>query len=56
MNIFQKVIINADDFGLSLGICKAIDELMKLGAISDTTVMMLTPDVAEGAKHYPYVF
>lgn len=56
MNIFQKVIINADDFGLSLGICKAIDELMKLGAISDTTVMMLTPDVAECAKHYPYVF
>lgn len=56
MNIFQKVIINADDFGLSLGICKAIDELMKLGAISDTTVMMLTPDVAEGAKQYPYVF
>lgn len=56
MKIFQKLIINADDFGLSPGVCKAIDELIKLGAISNTTVMTLIPDIVEYARQYPYVF
>jgi len=41
----RKLIINADDFGLSEGICRAIYELMELGAISSTTLML----AAEGA-------
>jgi len=39
------VIINADDYGLSNGVCEAINELAKLGAISNTTMMLC----AEGA-------
>lgn len=39
------VIINADDFGLSDGVCRGIVELMDTGAISSTTLML----AAEGA-------
>ena len=55
MSDLQKIVINADDFGLSMGVSQAIDELMKLHAISDTTVMMLVPNVEYCAIQYPYV-
>jgi hypothetical protein len=39
------VIINADDYGLSDGICRAVGELAQAGAISTTTLMV----AADGA-------
>lgn len=36
----RKIVINADDFGLSDGICEAIKKLMDLNAISNTTIMV----------------
>jgi predicted glycoside hydrolase/deacetylase ChbG (UPF0249 family) len=43
--IVPRVIINADDFGLTDGICRSISQLLAVGAISDTTLMAC----AEGA-------
>src|SRR5206468_1868912 len=40
-----RVIVNADDFGLSDGICRGVYELFEAGAISSTTMML----AAEGA-------
>lgn len=39
----MKVVINADDYGLSGGVCQAVTELLELGAISNTTVMICAP-------------
>lgn len=36
----NKIIINADDFGLSDGICQAIVELIEMNAISNTSIMI----------------
>jgi len=41
----RKLIINADDYGLSDGICQAINKLFDAKAISSTTMML----AAEGA-------
>lgn len=41
-----KIVINADDYGLSNGICKSIHELLRAGAISSTTIMI----GADGAR------
>lgn len=41
----KRLIINADDFGLSDGICRGIHELLEAGAVSSTTLML----AAEGA-------
>lgn len=44
-NFFQPLVVNADDFGLSDGICRAITELFEMNAISNTTIMV----TADGA-------
>lgn len=41
----HSVVINADDYGLTDGVCRAINELFDTGAVSNTTVMV-TPDGA----------
>ena len=41
----RQLIINADDYGLSDGICRAIHHLIDMGAVSSTTMML----AAEGA-------
>ncbi|RYG60462.1 MAG: ChbG/HpnK family deacetylase [Alphaproteobacteria bacterium] len=51
----KKLIINADDFGLTDGVCRGIVELLELGAIRDTTAMMavegsVTRALAHGAR------
>lgn len=38
-----QLVINADDYGLSKGICDSIDTLMRAGAISSTTIMSAAP-------------
>jgi len=43
-NSFVSVIINADDFGISDGVCKAILELFEMTAISNTTIMVAAYD------------
>lgn len=44
------ILINADDFGLSDGICEAIELLFEAGAISSTSVMMAVEGAAERVK------
>lgn len=39
------LIINADDFGLTVGVSKCIVELLELGAVSTTTVMMCSEGI-----------
>lgn len=39
-----RVVINADDFGISDGVCRAILELFNIGAISNTTIMVASYD------------
>lgn len=46
----MKIIINADDYGYSDGICRGILELFDRGAISNTTVMMAAPGAAERCR------
>lgn len=48
----KKLIINADDFGLTEGICKAIVTLFEKDAISNTTVMICTKGAFEHCKNY----
>lgn len=43
VKIIRNVIINADDFGLSFGISKAINELFDIGAITSTSLMTAAP-------------
>jgi predicted glycoside hydrolase/deacetylase ChbG (UPF0249 family) len=45
-----KIIINADDYGYSDGICRGIRELFDCGAISNTTVMMATCGAVERCR------
>lgn len=42
--MLRNVIINADDFGLSNGICRSILELFNQNAISSTTLMTAAPN------------
>ncbi|MBQ7603262.1 MAG: ChbG/HpnK family deacetylase, partial [Clostridia bacterium] len=46
----MKLIINADDFGLSSSINRGIVECIEAGIISSTTMMMNTPYTAEAIK------
>lgn len=46
----MKIIINADDFGMTKSINKAIVELMQLGTITSTTVMVNMPYVEEAKQ------
>lgn len=52
----QRIIINADDFGISDGVCEAIENLLKIDAISNTTVMTLAPGIWERTQKFPYAF
>jgi len=36
----KKVIVNADDYGLTDGVCSSINELAEIGGISNTTLML----------------
>ncbi len=35
-----RVVINADDFGISDGVCRSIGALLEAGAVSNTTLML----------------
>lgn len=48
----MRIVINADDYGLSDGICQAIIELLSEGAISNTTVMMASAGSVERLERY----
>lgn len=41
----MKLIVNADDFGLTAGVCRAICELVELGAVTSTTAMVAAEGV-----------
>lgn len=43
----MKIIINADDFGLTKDTNKAVEELVKIGALTSTTVMVNMPYASE---------
>ncbi len=42
-NLVRNIIINADDFGLSSGVSKAINELFSIHAITSTSLMVAVP-------------
>lgn len=46
----RKLIINADDYGLSDGICRAINDLFGAGAVSSTTLMVAANRGAERCR------
>jgi predicted glycoside hydrolase/deacetylase ChbG (UPF0249 family) len=48
----QPLIINADDFGLTDGVCQAIVELGQVGGISSTTAMLGVPDALMRIHRY----
>ena len=48
----QPLIINADDFGLTDGVCQAIVELGQTGGISSTTAMLGVPDALTRMHRY----
>lgn len=43
----MKVLINADDYGLTHGICESIIDLFKENAISNTTIMVCIDGIEE---------
>lgn len=47
-----RIVINADDFGLSDGICKSIIELLDMGAISNTTIMVAAPEATARLRQF----
>ena len=46
----KYLIINADDFGYNPQQTKAIDELMRGGLITSTSLMTVAPDAANAAE------
>ena len=48
----QLLIINADDFGLTDGVCQAIVELGQAGGISSTTAMLGVPEALTRIHRY----
>lgn len=48
----RHVIINADDFGLTDGVCRAILELMDVGAVSSTTLMLAAEGSISRCRHW----
>ena len=50
----MKIIINADDFGMTKSINNAIFELMELGTLTSTTVMVNMPYAEEAVKLLDY--
>ena len=52
----RRLIINADDFGLTVGVNRAIEELHRAGVLSSATLMasgQAFPDAVERAKRNP---
>jgi chitin disaccharide deacetylase len=47
-----KVLINADDFGMSDGVCRSILELLDIGAVSNTTLMLAVDGAAARMKKW----
>lgn len=57
-NSFVRAIINADDLGISLSVNKQIEDCIKQGVVSSTTLLVNAPAFADGvriAKSYPHV-
>ena len=50
MQMAKYLIINADDFGYNPQQTKAIDELMRGGLITSTSLMTVAPDAANAAE------
>lgn len=48
----KLIIINADDFGLSDGICKSILELFDIEAITNTSLMVAAPNALKTIKNW----
>lgn len=48
----KKIVINADDYGLSEGICKAINSLFEINAISSTSLMLAAPNAVTTIKKW----
>jgi predicted glycoside hydrolase/deacetylase ChbG (UPF0249 family) len=46
------VVINADDFGLSDGVCRSILQLFERAAITNTTILAASEGVAERCRRY----
>jgi predicted glycoside hydrolase/deacetylase ChbG (UPF0249 family) len=46
------VVINADDFGLSDGVCRSILQLLERSAISNTTILAASEGAAERCRRY----
>ncbi len=52
----KRLILNADDFGLTSGVNRAIAELSRAGTLTSTTIMAVanaTPEAAELARELP---
>jgi chitin disaccharide deacetylase len=47
-----KLVINADDFGLTDGICRAVIELLDQRAVSSTTLMVAVPGALERCRRW----
>lgn len=50
--MYQPCIINADDFGLTDGVCQAIVELGQAGGLSSTTAMLGVPEALPRMHRY----
>jgi predicted glycoside hydrolase/deacetylase ChbG (UPF0249 family) len=48
----KRLIINADDFGLTDGVCRGIVEAMERGLVSATSAMVCMPGAAERIAHW----
>lgn len=48
----KRLIINADDFGLTDGVCQGIVEAMERGLVSSTSAMVCIPGAAERIAHW----
>lgn len=46
------VVINADDFGLTDGVCAGIVQAMVAGAVTSTTAMVCVPGAVERLRHW----
>ena len=49
-NKYNRVIINADDFGITKGVNEAIFELVDAGIVTSTSVMSNMPDYVDVVK------
>jgi predicted glycoside hydrolase/deacetylase ChbG (UPF0249 family) len=52
MRTLIRIVVNADDFGHTDGVCRAIVELLDAGAVSTTTFMAAAPGAIERARNW----